>query len=165
MSWLDIIIILFVVIGVYKGYKNGFVVELFSLLAILLGIVAGFKLMGIALVFLQDKFDMDERYLPYIAFGVVFIVVVILVSLLGRSIRASIDKTLLGRVDEAAGAGIGIIKSVFIFSVVMWILSPLEDRWLERWETGSLLMPHVRDFAPSVGALLGEYIPGVGDIF
>src|SRR5687767_13457209 len=111
-----------ILLGAYGGYKEGFLMELFSFLAVILGVLGGFKLMGWAMLFLADEFNVDKKVLPYIAFGVVFIAIVIVVRLLGNMLKLSIDKSFLGRLDQVAGAILGFFKTAFLLSVALWIL-------------------------------------------
>jgi membrane protein required for colicin V production len=165
LSWIDIALIAVIVFGGYRGYRQGFLMETFSLLGLILGVLGGFKLMGMALVFLSDRFDIDERILPYVAFAVVFILIVVGVNLLGKALRASIDKTLLGRIDEAAGAFLGAVKTVFMISVVLWIISSVKLDPNGLWAGESQLVPYVAAFAPLVTSWIGELIPAFNDIF
>ena len=165
MSYIDIALILFMIFGAYSGYKEGFLMELISLVAILLGILGGFKLMGSAMVLLDQKFNIDETVLPYIAFGVVFIVVVVMVTLLGKAIKASIDKTFLGRVDQSAGALLGFFKTAFLLSVVLWILHSLQVNFPDRWTQNAWLYPKVSSLAPVVTDWVSEYLPAFDEVF
>lgn len=165
MTTVDIVVTLLILFGAFRGYREGFLMELFSLAAIVLGIVGGFKLMGYAIVLLAGEFDINETVLPYVAFAVVFIAILIGVKLLGRLIKLSIDKTFLGQVDQAAGAALGLIKAVFLLSVTLWILDALDFELPERWTTGSWLLPRVEQFAPRITVWLGDYIPFFKDVF
>jgi membrane protein required for colicin V production len=164
MSTADIALLVFILIGAYSGYKQGFLLELFSLLGIFLGVLGGFKLMGWAMVLLADRFNVDQKVLPYFAFGVVFIGIVIVVSLIGRMIKLSVDKSFLGRVDQAAGAVLGIIKTIFMLSVVLWILDSLKVN-MEPWSRNSWLYPKVAAFAPAVTGWVGKLMPVFKDVF
>jgi membrane protein required for colicin V production len=73
LNALDLILFIFFVIGIASGYRKGFLVTLFSLLAIFLGILAGFKLMGAAMLTLKDYYAIDDKILPYVAFAAVFL--------------------------------------------------------------------------------------------
>lgn len=165
MSWFDIALLAIVIFGAWRGYKEGFLMELFSLLAIVLGILGAFKLLGFALIFLADKFDIDEKVLPYVAFGVVFLIIVIIVTLIGRALRLSIDKSFLGRVDEIAGSFLGAIKTVFLISVLMWVLSSLKVSFPEHWTENSKVAPWVADFAPGLTRWVSQYVPVFKDLF
>lgn len=165
MSYIDIALILFLLLGAYGGYKEGFLMELFSVLAILLGILGGFKLMGNAMVLLDQQFNIDETVLPYLAFIVVFILVVIVVRLIGKSIRASIDDSFLGKVDQSAGAFLGIFKSAFMLSVGLWIIQSLKISFPEKWTDDAWLYPKISVLAPAVAEWISEYVPLLSDIF
>lgn len=165
MKGIDIALFLIIVFGAYRGYREGFLMELFSLLAVVAGILVGFKFMGTALILLSDKFDMNENLLPYVAFGVVFILVVIVVTLIGKTLKASIDKSFLGKVDEAAGAGLGVIKTAFLVSVLLWISVSLNFKLPGKWTEDSIFMPYVVQFAPLITDWIGEFIPSFKDIF
>lgn len=164
MSTADVALILIILIGAYSGYKQGFLLELFSFGAILLGILGGFKLMGYAIIFLDDEFNIDQSILPYLAFAVVFIAIVIIVRLLAKLMKASIDKTFLGQVDQAAGAGLGLFKTAFLISVSLWILSALNIHLPEKWTSDSWLLPKVESFAPHITAWISGYIPLFRDV-
>lgn len=139
--------------------------ELFSFAAIVLGVLGAFKLMGYAMLYLADEFAIDETILPYIAFAVVFIVILIAVRLVGKIIKVSIDKTFLGRLDQAAGAGLGLLKAAFLLSVSLWIMDSLDFDLPEKWTDNSWLLPKIESFAPQVTIWLGNYIPFFRDVF
>lgn len=159
MNWLDITIGIIVIFGAIGGYREGFLMEVISLLAILLGILAGFKFMGMAMIFLDSRFDINQSILPFIAFAAVFIIIVILVSLLGRLIKASISRSLLGQMDQAMGALVGIVKVLFMISVALWIFDSLELTFFKQAFSDSRFTPWLADIAPSIASWLGDLIP------
>ena len=67
MNKLDIFVAVVLLWGAYRGYKNGFLMGLISLVAIVLGIFGGFKLMGEGMLLLQREFNADTSVLPYIS--------------------------------------------------------------------------------------------------
>jgi membrane protein required for colicin V production len=165
VNWTDIVLIVFIVFGIYSGYKEGFLMELFSLLGIFLGVIGGFKLMGWAMVFLGDRFNVDQKVLPYFGFAVVFIAIVIIVNLLGRVVKLSVDKSFLGKADQVAGAILGVIKTIFMLSVAIWILESLKID-LDRWRNeDSWVYKTTAEFAPATARWMGEVFPFLKDIF
>lgn len=165
MSTVDIAIIIIILIGAMSGYKEGFLMELFSLAALLLGILGAFKLMGYAMIFLEDEFNINKTMLPYVAFAVVFIAIVIGVRLLGKLMKVSIDKTFLGQMDQAAGAGLGLLKAAFLLSVSLWIMDVMDFDLPEKWTTDSWLLPRIESLAPQVTLWIGDYVPFFKDVF
>ena len=165
MSKIDIALIIVLAIGAFSGYQKGFLSELFSLLGIILGILAGFKLMGIAMVNLVEHFNINEKILPYVAFGIVFLIVIILVSLLGKFLKSSIEKTVLGNADQAAGSVLGILKAAFMTSVVLWITSSMNLTIPDGWTEDSWLYPTIATIAPTVTSWIAEIFPVFSDLF
>jgi membrane protein required for colicin V production len=165
LSKVDIILIIILLIGAISGYKKGFLSELFSLLGILLGVLAGFKLMGAAMLLLDEHYDINEEVLPYAAFGVVFIIVVIGVVLLGKFFQSSLEKTLLGSVDKVAGGALGILKTAFMLSVLLWITSSLRITIPEHLTEDSWLYETLVKFAPAVTSWVAKIFPVFGDLF
>ncbi len=165
MSKIDIALIIIFLIGAFGGYRKGFLSELFSLFGIILGILAGFKLMGIAMVTLADRYDIEDKILPYVAFGVVFLIVVIVVSLVGRLFKSAIEKTVLGNADQVAGSVLGLLKTAFMVSVVLWITNSMEMSVPEHWSEGSWLYPLTASLAPTVTSWVAEIFPVFSDLF
>ena len=165
MSTVDIALITLILIGGIMGYREGFLMELFSFAALILGVLGAFKLMGYAIIWLSGQFDIDETIVPYVAFAGVFIIILIAVRLMGTIIKMSIDKTFLGRIDQAAGAAIGVLKAVFLLSVSLWLFDALDFELPENWTSGSWILPRVESFAPQVALWLADYIPFFRDIF
>jgi membrane protein required for colicin V production len=165
LSKIDFALIIVLVIGAVSGYRKGFLQELFSLVGILLGILAGFKLMGIAMVNLAQHYDIDEKVLPYVAFIVVFLIVIILVSLVGKLLKSSIEKTVLGNADQAAGSIVGILKTAFMASVMLWIASSMEAKIPDSWTHDSWLYPTIATLAPKVTSWIAEIFPVFSDLF
>lgn len=165
MSWIDIALIFIFLAGAFGGYRKGFLSELFSLLGVILGILAGFKLMGIAMIKLTHFYDINDKILPYVAFGVVFLIVVIVVSLLGKLLKSSIEKTVLGNADQMAGSVLGLFKTAFMVSVVLWITSSMEINIPEHWSEDSWLYPVTASFAPTVTSWVAEIFPVFSDLF
>jgi membrane protein required for colicin V production len=162
---MDLILVVMLVIGMASGYQKGFLTTLFSLLAIFLGLLAGFKLMGYAMLKLSQNYAIDEKLLPYAAFGIVFVLVLLVVNMLGKLLRSSLEKTLLGSVDNFAGAILGLLKAAFMISVVFWILDASGVKFFARWTEDSWLYPYIAGIAPAVTEWMGDLIPAFGDLF
>jgi len=165
LSGIDIVLALLILVGAYHGYKAGFLLELFSLVAIVLGVLAGFKFMGWAMVVLGEKVHINKDVLPYVAFAVVFIAVVIVVNLLGKLVKASVDKTLLGPLDDVGGALLGLVRTTFVFSIALWIIDSLKLSFISAWTEDSWLYPMVAGVAPKFTHWIGGFFPFFKDVF
>lgn len=165
MSKADIILLLFAAFGAWGGYREGFLMEVVSLVGIILGILLGFKLMGEGMIFLEDQFNVDRTTLPYISFMVIFLLVLLGVRLLGSVVKHSLDKTFLGSADQALGAALGVFRSLFMISVVLWILDSLKIAPGDEWVEGSWLYPFTAKLAPAMAEWTGQLIPFFKETF
>ena len=165
MSKIDIVILVVLAVGAFLGYRRGFLMELFFLFAIVLGVLIGFKLMGAGVEYLHKEFNADTTILPYLSFLIIFILVVILVTFLGKQIKNSVDKTFLGRVDAAAGAILGVLKYMFCVSVILWLISSFHYSLPAHWTKDSLFYPATAGFAPRVAGLFSGFLPVFKEIF
>lgn len=165
MSVIDIILIIAFLVGAISGYQKGFLYSLFSLLAVFLGILGGFKLMGIVMVKLSVYYELDEQILPYVAFGIVFLIIVIIVRLLGSLLQSGLERTVLGNADKIAGALLGTLKTIFMASVVLWILDSLSFHIPGHWIKDSGLYEFTANFAPETTNWVGKFVPAFYDLF
>jgi membrane protein required for colicin V production len=164
LSWIDILLGGILLLGAIRGYREGFVMEIISLLAIFLGVLAGFKLLGNAMILLNSRFDINQSILPYVAFAVVFLIIVIVVNLFGKLIKASIGKSFLGGIDQLLGAVVGLIKGVFMLSVVLWILDSMKLEFLNQFNQRSKLLSVIAEIAPQITSWVGSIFPFFEDI-
>ncbi|MCE2994337.1 MAG: CvpA family protein [Cyclobacteriaceae bacterium] len=165
MSTIDIVIALILAIGGYLGYKRGFLMELFYLLALVLGVFLGFKLMGKGMQILHEQFNADQTFLPYLAFIIIFVLVILLVIFLGQRVKNSVDQTFLGKVDAIAGAALGVIKYSFCLSIIIWLAQSLKIELPQNWMEDSRLYPFTAKVAERTSSFLGQFIPFFKEIF
>lgn len=165
MSKIDIVLSLLIILGAYFGYKRGFLAELFFVVALVLGVLAGFKLMGWGIEYLHEHFNADTAVLPYLSFLIIFILVVVGVIFLGSRIRHLMDDTFLGRVDSIAGAVLGMIKYAFCASVILWLADRIDVHFSSSWTQGSWLYPKTLVFAKSISEFFAGFLPFFKETF
>lgn len=150
--------------GAIGGYREGFLMTVMSLAAVILGILGGFMLLGKAMLMLDSNFRINESVLPYVAFAVVFVLIVVLVSWVGGLLRETVRHTFLGGIDQAVGAIMGMVKTAFLLSVTFWILNALKVD-IGGWFASSRLYAVIEGFAPQVAGWIGELIPAFRSVF
>lgn len=139
--------------------------ELFSVLALVVGILGAFKLMALGMAWLERSINIDETVLPYVSFALIFLLIVVLVVWVGRRLRGAIDKTFLGKVDQWAGAGLGAFKTLFVVSVFLWIVDSFKVAIPPEWTAGSWLYPFTARLAPDLAGWLAGFMPFFSEIF
>jgi membrane protein required for colicin V production len=153
MNWLDWLLIALLLFAAFKGFSRGFIVEVCSLLALVVGIwvAARFSLRFADAVGLgSDK--------ETIAFILTFLAVLVAVLLLARFLTTLIDLAQLGLPNKLAGTLFGAIRSAFTLSIMLNLFVGWTDDAFppKSVREKSTLHAPIRAFAPLV-------IPGLGE--
>ncbi|MTI41293.1 CvpA family protein [Fulvivirga lutimaris] len=165
MNTLDIIILAPLLFGAYRGFKKGFVLEIVAIVSFVLAIIGGFKLMHWGMDLIDQYFDISGELLPYISFIVIFIGIILLTNLVGKVFKKILDLTLLGTVDNLAGAVLSVIKWAFGISVLLWLSTSFGINFSEEWVEGSVLYEPIVTFAPKLVEYLSAVVPYTNDLF
>ena len=153
VNLLDIIIIIPLLYFAWNGYKKGFVIELASLAALVLGLYMAFYFSDFAAELLNDLFEIDQKYIAIIAFILTFIVVIFLVITAGKIVQKFLDILLLGVFNKLAGAVFGILKGALIISIVFFVFNYFKvSDYIIKLETKqkSLFYKPVEEIAPAL---------------
>jgi len=160
MNYFDIIIIIPLLWGAYKGFKKGLIIEIASLIALFLGVWGGVKFSSISANYLSVMFDVSEKIMPLISFSVTFILIVIAVYALAKMLQKVIKMVALGLINKIAGAAFAVLKFTLIISVVLTLVNNVNSEigFIEpEMESSSLLYKPVSALAPTI-------IPGLQNI-
>jgi membrane protein required for colicin V production len=153
MNYIDLILVIFLLWAAYKGFKNGLIIEVASLAALILGIFGAIKFSGLTADFLVERFDMTSKYLSLIAFAITFVCIVIVVHLLARILDKLVKAIALGFINRLSGVVFGIVKVVFILSIVLVILNAINRKAnflpKEKLDESFLYWP-ISNFAPAI---------------
>lgn len=128
MNYLDIILILPLIIGAWRGFKKGFIIEIFTLLALLVGLYAGIHLSDYVAGLLREHLGMTSEYLPIIAFTLVFLGIGALVYFAGKTLEGLIAVVALTPLNKFAGLLFGMIKMLFFTSAALVILESYDEK-------------------------------------
>ena len=128
MNYLDIIICVPLLWGIYKGFSKGLIIQVASVAALILGLLCAIRFSGKTAYYLNDCLNLTSNYLPIICFATVFIAVVIIVFLLGKLLERLIKIAALGIVDRLLGVVFGIIKYGLIMGTLLFVMSRLDEK-------------------------------------
>ena len=159
MEAVDVVLLIILGFAAVSGFRKGFIMELVSILAFILAIIGGFKLLHIGIEVLQDQFNLTGRLVPYLAFLLIFIGIILLMNILGRVVKKAIDMTLLGSVDNFAGSLMGALKWAFGLSVLIWIFNYFQINPLDMSTRESPVYAFVEGFAPKVVEYIAIVLP------
>ena len=165
MSIFDIVLIGLLAFGAFKGYRKGFLLEAVAILSFVLAIIGGFKLLHWVMSLLDERFEINGELLPYISFILIFIAIVIAVNFIGKFLKKILDMTLLGSIDNLAGALLAVLKWAFGISIVLWLSNSFGISLQGSWTEGSLLYPYLLTLAPQLVDIISQVMPFASDLF
>lgn len=161
---LDIILGVILIFGAFSGYRKGFVMEVISILAFILGILAGVYLLDWAKEIINQYFDHLGAAIPFIAFILLFIGTIILVNIFGKIIKKTLDLTFFGTFDNLAGALTGVFKWALGISVFLWAASKFNFYLPSHLIEKSMLYSHIQGVAPMVGGWIVAIFPALQEM-
>ena len=161
---IDIILLGLLIMAVVKGLQRGFIVALFSMIAFIVGLVAALKLSTVVATYLDDSINVSARWLPFLAFGLVFIVVVLLVRLLAAVIQSTMELAMLGWVNRIAGIFLYAILYILIFSVLLFFAVQMNFFDQDGLDNSSTY-PYIKPVGPFVIDGIGVLLPWFKDMF
>ena len=124
MNFLDIIIAIPLVYGAYKGFRNGFVMEIFTILALFVGLYAAFTFSDQLTAVFVDTQQEEPEFLPPLIFIVLLIGVGVGVYFAGKALEKVIKAAMLSTPNRIAGGIIGKAKFLyFTGSMLMFMTS------------------------------------------
>lgn len=161
---IDLGFLVVMIFAIFKGLRKGFILGIFSLLAFIIGLAAALKLSATVATYLQKDVITASRWLPVVAFLLVFIVVILLVGLGARIVKKVIDFAMLGWLDRLGGMVLYVIIYTIIFSVILFFA---EKSLLLKKEViaNSTVYGYVAPWGPKVINNLGNIIPFFRDMF
>lgn len=124
MTWnyFDIIFLIPLAYAVYKGLKNGFIIEFAGMISLFLGIWGAFKFSGFIADFMVNHMQVESSSIGLISFFITFILILILVYLIAKVITKVIDAAALGILNKILGLIFSLIKMVFILSILVLMI-------------------------------------------
>lgn len=165
MNTVDIVILVFLLIGAYTGYKKGMVMEIISLIAFFVALIAGIKLLDWGISVLAEYIDGYDSLLPIMAFSLIFIGIILSLNLLGKAVKKVLDMTLLGSLDDIVGSLMGIVKWALFVSIFIWIFESFGGQFSPESTDDSLLYWPVAGLAPNLFEFFSDLFPYFMDFF
>jgi membrane protein required for colicin V production len=161
---IDIITVIFLAMALWKGYSRGFIVAIFSFLAILIGLAAAIKLSVIVTGWLSSSTNISKDWLPFISFAAVMIIVIILVRWIANILQKSIELAMLGWLNRLAGIVLYIALYMMVYSIILFYgtrMGLIKDIAIRTSVTYAVIEP----WGPKVVDILGDIFPFFKNMF
>lgn len=157
MNILDIILIIPLLYGTWRAFTKGFIMALFTILALLIGLYAAFHFSDKFSNFISAQTDSMPEYLPAFSFLILFLLVGASIYFGGKALEQVIKIAQLSLVNKLLGAVLGLIKwAYFVGSILIFIDAvDLKQQFLSKeLKSKSIIYP-------LVNGLIRQTIPDV----
>ncbi len=161
---IDVIVLILLALAIYRGFTKGLVVALFSFLAFMIGLAAALKLSALVAGYLSESTNISQRWLPVLAFIIVFFVVVLLVRLGAKAIEGILRIAMLGWMNRLGGILFFVLLYLMVFSVILFYGREIN---LIKPETvsASVSYAYIQPLGPAMVEGLGVVLPFFKNMF
>ncbi len=153
MNVIDLVFIILLLWAAYKGFTKGFIIQLSTFAALLLGIFGAIKFSDITSGYIVKHFEVSRQYLQILSFAITFIIIVILVHFLARLLNKLIDAIALGIANRILGIIFSLLKTAFIISIILVLVNKADNTYKfipNETKENSLLYNPLSGFAPMI---------------
>ena len=122
MGFIDVIIIILLLIGLYKGIKNGFFVEIASLVAFVIGVFIAIKFSYVVKDIIVNWVDWSPETVQITAFALTIVLVIAIIHLSAALFTKIADFAFLGWVNTLFGGIFGVLKSMLALGIFLTLV-------------------------------------------
>jgi membrane protein required for colicin V production len=122
VSFIDIVLGLLLLYGLIKGVKNGLVIEIASILALVAGLYGAIHFSYIVGNYLASHWDWNERTMSLVSFIITFFIIVIAVITAAKLLTKIAEFAMLGLLNKIAGGLFGALKVAIILGALLIFL-------------------------------------------
>jgi membrane protein required for colicin V production len=161
---IDIFFCLILFLAIVRGWRKGLILASFSLVCGLIGLAAAVKLSAVLAAHMKSGLHMSSRWLPVIAFILVFVIVVLIIRWSGKLLEKLISLAMLGWLNKLGGILLFTLLYLSVYSIILFYGTKtriITHRAVENSHIYSLIAP----FGPAVIRFITGFIPYGQDMF
>lgn len=167
MNWFDLLIGILLLIAFINGYRKGLIMQLVGLATLVLAAIFGGRLAEKILPEIHRLIDITPVAARVLSFVLVFALIAIVLSLVGKMLQKFIDVVLLSFINRLLGAVIAVGTMLLFLSIILNLVLMLDkEEVVLKKETreDSFFFKRVETIVPAIIPYLNneywyEYIP------
>jgi len=128
MNFIDILILVPLLLAAWKGFKRGFVIEIFIVLALLVGIYCGIHFSDYTSGLIKDKLNVSSIYLPLVSFTLTFIVIAVGIYFAGKMLEKVIKIAQLSLLNKLGGVFFSVVKTLYFMSTLFLLVASIQEK-------------------------------------
>lgn len=129
ISYIDVLILLPLAVGLVRGLMRGLVTELVAILAVVLGVVGARLWAPQFRLWILSNFTWPESVASVVAYTLLFLAVAIACNWVGKWLSRLLRAIHLGWLNRLLGGLFGALKWAIIVLVMVFIVSSLDDQF------------------------------------
>lgn len=128
---IDIIILIIILASAIWGIFKGFISQIVSILALILGVWCAFRFSGFFSGEIKDLFSLSvaQSTLHIIIFIIILILVIIIGHFLGKALEGIVKISMLDWLNRLLGFVFAAIKTIMILSLIVYVINYLNNIW------------------------------------
>ncbi len=153
MHILDLILLICLVPAAIQGFTKGFITQLIGFVAVLVGAWVSYHFSGLVSEFLKTWFEVSPAVLQIISFVLLFIVVVFVLNLIGKALKAILKFAMLGWADKLLGVVLSLLMTCLVLGLLIILFNTINTKFelvSEEVLSQSILYGPLRDIAYTV---------------
>ncbi len=161
---IDTLVLIALAMAVYKGYTKGLIVAVFSLIGLVVGLLAAVKFSAIVAGWLGTQVNSGQHWIPTLSFAIVFIAAVFLVRLGAKMVQKMVQFALLGWVNKLGGILFYALIYMAVISIFLFYTTQLQlfsNTTIAQSKTYGIIQP----YGPAVIDSFGKIIPIFKNLF
>lgn len=162
MNILDFLIVLPIAYFCYRGFVNGLIKEVLSIVGIILAVFLTFQYMEPIGEFISPFFEPKSSVVPFVSALIIFISTLGVVHLVAYLSRKFLETVKLNFINRLSGAAFGFIKSGIVISAILLILAGFNIP-SEETRQDSATYPYIVYVAPWAYDAVASIYPGAED--
>ena len=160
----DVTALIILALFFIRGYTRGVIVAVFSVAAILLGILMSMKLSQTLASWMLQHGYTSATWAPMLSYAMLFMGVVLAVRLLAKMLQKMAEGLMLGLANRLAGGLLYSFAGAILFSSLLWLtvrVGAIDGTVVSASKT----YPYFANLAPWFFSMAGALLPFAKDVF
>lgn len=161
MNVLDIILLICFIPAVIQGIRNGFIAQVISIAALILGVWASARFTPEVSTWLAQYITVSEQVMKVISFTAILLMSFLVLALIGKFLEATFKLVMLGWLNRLLGAVFSLVKAGLVIGLVIMAFCSLNNTFnfvSEEVLNESVLFPPLKNLAYTVFPYLKELL-------
>ena len=161
MNILDIILLICFIPAVIQGIRNGFIAQVISIAALILGVWASARFTPEVSTWLAQYITVSDQVMKVISFTAILLTSFLVLALIGKFLEATFKLVMLRWMNSLLGAVFSLIKAGLVIGLVIMAFCSLNNTFnfvSEEVLNESVLFPPLKKMAYTVFPYLKELL-------